>query len=177
MDGNVITSKILPKFNFDHHPISLSLEKEEDLGPIPFHFSPLWIERVGFLDIVHLAWSHYVVGSPNFIWEKKLNNTKIALKNWIKQPQKTPSSNRIEKVSKLAEFQFEMEENDITISQLACERSAQLISFQAFRQEEEALRLKSRGLWLRAGDKKSAFFHRQCRARLSRNHIFEISTT
>ena len=89
---------------------------------------------------------------------------------------KTPSSNRKEKVFELPEFQFEMEENDITISRLAHERSAQLISFQVFRQEEEALRLKSRGLWLKAGDKKSAFFHRQCRARLSRNHISEIST-
>ena len=133
MDGNVITSKILPKFNSDHHSISLSLEKEEDLGPIPFRFIPLWIEHERFLEIMHLAWSHYIVSSPSFIWEQKLKKTKIALKNWIKQPQKTPYSNRKEKVSELAEFQFEMEESNITISQLARERYAQLISFQAFR--------------------------------------------
>ena len=105
--------------------------------PIPFHFSPLWIERVGFLDIVHLAWSHYVVGSPNFIWEKKLKNIKIALKFWIKQPQKNPSSNRKEKVSELAEFQFEMEERDITKAQLALEQSAQFNTLQSFRHEED----------------------------------------
>ena len=35
--------------------------------------------------------------------------------------------------------------------------------------------MKSRSLWLLAGDKNSAFFDRQCRARLSRNHISEIS--
>ena len=35
--------------------------------------------------------------------------------------------------------------------------------------------MKSRSLWLMEGDKKSAYFHRQCRARLSRNHISEIS--
>ena len=34
--------------------------------------------------------------------------------------------------------------------------------------------MKSRSLWLKAGDKKSSFFHCQCRARLSRNHISEI---
>ena len=84
MDGNVITSKILPKINFDHHPISLLLEKEEDLGPIPFRFSPLWIEREGFLDTMHIAWSHYIVGFPSFVLDQKVKKTKYALKNRIK---------------------------------------------------------------------------------------------
>ena len=53
LDGkNIIFSKILPKLMPDHHPISLLVEKEEALGPIPFQFFPLWIERVGFMDIV-----------------------------------------------------------------------------------------------------------------------------
>ena len=57
MDGNfVISTKIFPKVTTNHHPITLKLEKEEDLDPIPFCFSPLWIERDGFLDIVYQAW-------------------------------------------------------------------------------------------------------------------------
>ena len=49
MDGKIlISSKILPNLSSDHHPISLLLEEEENLGPIPFRFSPLWIEREGF---------------------------------------------------------------------------------------------------------------------------------
>ena len=68
-----------------------------------------------------------------------------------------------------------MEECDIAKAHLVLEQSAQLNSLQSFRQEEEFLRLKSRSLWLQAGDKNIAFFHRQCRARLSRNHISEIS--
>ena len=35
--------------------------------------------------------------------------------------------------------------------------------------------MNSRSLWLQAGDKNTAFFHCQCRARLSRNHISKIS--
>ena len=56
MDENfIITYKILTKLSSDHHPISLNFEKEEDLGPIPFRFSPLWIECDGFWDIVNQA--------------------------------------------------------------------------------------------------------------------------
>ena len=67
-----------------------------------------------------------------------------------------------------------MEEVEITKSQLALEHFAQYKTTLSFRQEEEYLRLKSRSLWLLVGDKNTAFFHRQCRARLSRNHISEI---
>ena len=47
-----ISSKILPKLSSDHHPISLLFEKDEELGPIPFRFTPLWINKDGFLDVV-----------------------------------------------------------------------------------------------------------------------------
>ena len=37
MDRNfVISSEILPKLTFDHHPISMAIDREDDLGPIPF---------------------------------------------------------------------------------------------------------------------------------------------
>eukprot|EP00253_Pinus_taeda_P013604 PITA_13604 len=50
INKKIIITKILPKLTSDHKPIQLLLEEEEDLGPIPFRFSPLWIEREGFLD-------------------------------------------------------------------------------------------------------------------------------
>ena len=75
----------------------------------------------------------------------------------------------------LSAIQLGMEDNEITESQLALENFSQLKTTQSFRQEEEFLRLKSRSLWLLASDKNIAYFHRQCRVRLSRNHILEIS--
>ena len=77
----------------------------------------------------------------------------------------------------LSEIQFGMEESEITKAQLVLEQSAQIKTFHSFRQKEEYLRLKSRSLWLQAGDKKYAFFHRQCKVRISRNHISEIYTS
>ena len=42
LDNKIIFSKILPKLTSDHKPILLCLKDEEDLGPLPFRFSPLW---------------------------------------------------------------------------------------------------------------------------------------
>ena len=144
MDGKfIITIKILPKLSLDHHPISLNFEKEYDLAPIPFRFSPLWIERDGFQDIVSQAWSQYVFGSPCSIWEHKLKNTKFDLKNWVKKPLNIPTISRKERVLELSEVQLGMEEREITKSQLALEQFALTKTTQSFHQEEEYVRLKS----------------------------------
>ena len=69
MDDKIISSKILPKLSLDHHPICLLFDFEENLGPIPFRFSPIWIERTGFMDIVSQVWSQFIVGSPSYVFE------------------------------------------------------------------------------------------------------------
>ena len=91
-----------------------------------------------------------------------------------KKPLSTPTSSRKESVKELAEIQFSLEKTYISHSLLSMEKLAQVKSYQSFRNEEETLRLKSRSLWLKAGDKNTAYFHRQCRLRTSRNHISKI---
>ena len=98
------------------------------------------------MDTVSQAWTHYVDGSPSFVWEQKLKQTKNALKKWIKTPLPSPSTNRNERVAKLSALQFGMENNEITTSHIVLEQLDQLKTTQSFRQEEEHLRLKSRSL-------------------------------
>eukprot|EP00253_Pinus_taeda_P001754 PITA_01754 len=136
MNKKIIKSKILPKLTSDYKPIQLLLEDEEDLGPLPFHFSPLWIKREGYFDIVKEAWAKPISGSSSYVWEQKLKATKYALKDWIRKPAPNPTSIRKEAVHTLENL----------------------------------------SLWLKAGDWNTSFFHRQYRARLSRNHISEIKT-
>ena len=52
---SLVSTKILLKLTSDHHPISLVFEREEELGPIPFRYSPLWTDRVGFFEVVSQA--------------------------------------------------------------------------------------------------------------------------
>jgi hypothetical protein len=110
------------------------------------------------------------------MWEQKLKAIKHALKAWFKQPNNTPSSHRRETVQQLSDLQMEMEGKDITNLELEKEQVAQIKSFRAFRQEEEYWRLKSRSFWIKARDRNTSFFHRQFKARLSRNHISEIAS-
>ena len=60
--------------------------------------------------IISKAWDIPVFGSSNFMRERKLKNTKVALKEWVKHSQKNPTSERKEALEKLGETQLEMEE-------------------------------------------------------------------
>ena len=54
--GLLASSKILPHCTSDHKPIMLDLTLDQDLGPIPFHFSHLWIQQEYFLQVVSDSW-------------------------------------------------------------------------------------------------------------------------
>eukprot|EP00253_Pinus_taeda_P024857 PITA_24857 len=101
MNKKIIITKILPKLTSDHKPVQFILEDEEDLGPIPFRFSPLWTERDSFIDIVKTTWAKPVTGSSSYVWEQKLKATKQALKEWIKKHAPNPASQRKEIVQSL----------------------------------------------------------------------------
>eukprot|EP00253_Pinus_taeda_P024453 PITA_24453 len=177
MDNRIAFSKILPKLTSDHKPILFCLKEEEDLGPLPFRFSPLWAGKDGFMDTVQSAWQMDVNGSPSYVWEQKLKKVKSALKLWIKKSIQSPNRQRKEAISQLEGIQFEMENTFPSASELAQEKSAQKNVYCSFRKEEEYWRLKSRSLWLNSGDRNTSYFHKQCRARLSRNHIAEITSS
>ena len=89
------------------------------------------------MSTVSTAWDIPFVGSSNYVWERKLKNTKVALKDWVKLSQKNPISERKEALQNQEKIQLEMEETEITHALLKKEQNAQLISFQAFRREEE----------------------------------------
>ena len=105
------TSKILPNYTSDHKPILLDLSLKRNLGPIPFRFIPLWVGRDGFMSIISKAWDLLIFGLPNFVWERKLKNTKVVLKEWIKHSYKNPINERKEALENLEEIQLEMEES------------------------------------------------------------------
>ena len=79
-------------------------------------------------------------------------------------------------MQQLAYLQLELESTDITLQDLEKEKATQFVSFRSFRHEEEYWSLKSQSLWFNYGDRNTTFFHCQYKARLSQNHISEITS-
>ena len=123
-----------------------------------------------------MAWATTVIGSPQFVWEQKLKITKTTLREWIKRPESNPNTQRKELVQQLGKLQSEMEIKEIVNSDLEKEQAIQSKTYHSFRIEEEYWRLKSCCLWLESEDRNTSYFHRQFKARLSKNHISKITT-
>jgi hypothetical protein len=169
------SSRILPWSGSDHHPISLCLSPSENFGPIPFRFNPLWIYDPSFFETVSSAWNCWIKGSPNFIWEHKLKRTKNFLKEWDKSKKEKYLDNKNKKIRAMEETRRKMEKEAITHSLLIKEHQDFIEYQKIMHTEEEQWRLKSRSLWLKAGDRNTKYFQRQAKARLWRNKVFEIT--
>jgi exonuclease III len=164
---------ILPCSVSDHKPILLEMLGHNDLGPIPFRFNPLWVKEPEFLNLVLDSWKTPVKGSPFFIWEEKLRRLKVVLKTWAKSLP-SPSKERRQAQDILAQHHAQSEDVEITKEVLDKEAELQQSFHKACLLEEEHWRQKSRSLWLKAGDRNTAFFHTQAQARKSYNSIAEI---
>ena len=57
------SSKILPFGGLYHKQIMLEMRNDQNISPIPFRFSPLWVAHKDFLGIVADSWSAPVTGS------------------------------------------------------------------------------------------------------------------
>jgi hypothetical protein len=53
--------------------------------PIPFLFNPCWAQNPTLRDLVAHTWDCWIQGSLVYIWEKKMKNLKLAMRNWIRQ--------------------------------------------------------------------------------------------
>jgi hypothetical protein len=169
-------SLILPWEGSDHRPISLMFEPQKNWGPIPFRFNPLWMDRPEFLPSISQIWNQWIIGSPNYIWEQKLKLVKGFLKEWEKTSS-NPIQNKVkEKKLQLEKIQEEMETKEVQQSHIMTEQKIHKEYIQALNEEEIIWRLKSRSLWLKAGDQNTSFFHRQSKVRLWSNQISEIKT-
>ena len=67
-----------------------------------------------------------------------------------------------------------MEKEKITHEILAHEKTLNSEILKAARHEEESLRIKSRQLWLKGGDKNTSYFYKQTKIKTSYNFINEL---
>ena len=107
------SSKIFPIYTSDHKPILLELSMGKNIGPIPFRFSPIWIQQEGFMDVVSSAWNRQIQCSPFYVWEEKLRVLKKELKKWAKSLI-TPTAKRKEAQAALESHHLIMGDTEIS---------------------------------------------------------------
>jgi hypothetical protein len=98
------------------------------------------------------------------------------LKTWAKTSSISIQNKVKEKKLQLEKIQGEMEIKEDQQSHIMFEQKIQIKYIQALNEEEIIWRLKSKSLWLKAGDQNTSSFHRQSKAILWSNQISEIKT-
>jgi hypothetical protein len=115
-----------------------------------------------------------VDGTPVYIWEKKIKKEKQAIKDWVKASFHNTKGEVERYKKKLEALQEEMDTSEIQTRHLEQEKEHFQNYLRALHNEEKEWRLKSRALWLQAGDKNTSFFHKQAKARQHKNTVEEI---
>eukprot|EP00253_Pinus_taeda_P003328 PITA_03328 len=168
-------SKVLSSSVSDHYPIMLTLDSHVQLGPIPFRYNPLWRNNAVAVDIIEGTWKQHIEGSPSFIWEMKIKNTRKALKDGAKISYKEPEKIKKLLQQELDKIQIQIEQQGLTPQLKKEEWETQGQRMRTKREEEIKWRIKSRQLWLKEGDKNTAYFHKQATVRKIRNNVTSIT--
>jgi hypothetical protein len=72
----------LPALGSDHNPLLLDTVHSDHSLSRPFRFEEFWSHHPKCYSTIALAWSSTYIGSPRFIFTRKLCSTKLALKQW-----------------------------------------------------------------------------------------------
>jgi hypothetical protein len=119
------------------------------------------MDSLDFLPLISSVWSNWVDGTSVYIWEQNLKRTKKAIKEWIKASPHKPREEVENCKKQLEELQEEMESKTINNRHIMQEKEHFQNYMKVLHNEEKEWRLKSRALWLQAGDKNTSFFHKQ----------------
>lgn len=80
-----IKTKIIQSTTYDHKPVAINMERERNMGPLPFKYNKIWDQIEEFCSLVQFHWEMDVRGSPYFVWETKLKSLRTAIKKWAKE--------------------------------------------------------------------------------------------
>jgi len=95
-----IKSQLIHASASDHKPVLLKLDKGRNLGPLPFKYNKTWDLQDEFRTLVQNQWAKEINGSPYFVWETKLKNLRVAIKQWAKEMAILENKKKIRSASK-----------------------------------------------------------------------------
>eukprot|EP00253_Pinus_taeda_P029408 PITA_29408 len=163
--------------NSDHFPIFLDLTNPPSKPPAPFKFNPAWLQDPTFCKLFNDTWIHQGQNTgvdKSFLFMENLKRLKKATIFWAKDKKLKQN----EEMSRIREEMKQMESMEIDgySSQASKDRILLLEKQQnkILMEKEEEWRIKSRAIWLKAGDENTRFFHNYAKGRKSKNTIWRL---
>ena len=161
----------------DHGPISLLISTPEKKPPTPFKFNPHCLEDDQYREQISATWQSVKRSSNCSMMQQfaeNLTRARKITKEWNKvhkaQMQKDlkETEEKIEALFHGNEEEVFSEDENLQMKDLE-KKKEKLLAI-----EEKELRLKSRAIWLEAGDKNSKFFHNYDSHKRNINTLCEI---
>jgi len=161
----------------NHFPIYLELSKTPPKPPAHFKFNASWLQEVSYNKLFKETWIHPDRRSSEdkgFLFMENLKRLKKATISWAKD-RKAKQNEEITRINENLQ-KLESIEADGYATQESKERilSLEKLKNQILLAKEEEWRLKSRAIWLKAGDENTSFFHNYAKGRKSANTIWNL---
>eukprot|EP00253_Pinus_taeda_P009499 PITA_09499 len=160
----------------DHFPIYLDLSKSPPKPPTPFKFNA-WPQETSFIKLFKETWNHpdrRSTEDKGFLFMENIKRLKKTTITWAKDRKAKHNKEIIRIIEELQKL--ESIEEDGYASQESKDRIIYLekLKNQILLAKEEEWRLKSRAIWLKAGDENMRFFHNYAKGRKSANTIWNL---
>lgn len=136
-----------------------------------FHFEEMWLQHRDCPALIEQGWALTSLGEPmKQVW-MKINSTGKLLREWhlgVFQQRQVELKLVQDKLDTLMRLPYAADQFEVQQA-LHCRFNELLF------QDETYWRQRSRVLWLKDGDRNSAFFHRRASNRKSRNKVKELN--
>lgn len=158
----------------DHHPIYLEISDTHYKIKSPFKFNSSWLQDPSFAQMVTEYWQNNPIRDGENLIEgftRKLSELKRISKLWAHQKRLRDDQTLSEAERIIATH--EEDEGGIFPSQESKDLYTSLIAkrTQILKEREESWRLRSRAIWLTAGDDNTKFYHNFANDRKAINTI------